>query len=714
MISLLLAVLVVPTWPTPTSDMKPWVINWWPGSAVTERGLDEQVDALDRAGVGGFRVIPIYAVTGNETNTVPMLSERWLKNWSYAVRAARKRGLEVDLSFGPGWCFGGPWITESLGVQKLVAATNGTFVTKPAGTGVKRTSKEDWGWMLDPFSREAMSVQIAQFEKAFDRPDVEKPRAFCHDSFEYFGASWTPKLPGEFAKRRGYPLKPEEMTNARTLTDYRLTLEDLVLETFGDWTDWCRRRGILTCNQAHGAPGCWMDFYDIADIPETEMFGDGPNVHLSKFASSVAHVRGTKRVGAETFTWIDEHFRETPAKMKAAVDGLFLAGVNHVFIHGCCYSDPDAPWPGWLFYAATEFNPRNPLWSDAIPKLNAYVTRCQSLSQTSDCDNDLLVYQPLEEWWLSQTKEFEPRLSIHDGHFYYRNWYDDVRFLEGCGAAFDFVSGKMLTKLPEKPGRYRTIFVPRGISGPKPYVPPADERRLAELERGGYKVIRGDREEVLKSGIRLEPTMKGDLLYFTRYRRGGHPLYFIANTSTNRVVRTVRPSAAFAVAWMLDAMSGRICRVPVEKGGVALTFDPLESVWLELADAGDVPQPEEPVRDELLLGAVHDCARVWLNGVELGVSFMPPFRYEIPDGVLKPSGNRLECVVTTRAWNRVRELDRQGVEWKKFYFVNRNYQPFEPLKSDPLPEGVEGPVRFLRGGKPVAVDVQISVKEVGK
>ena len=64
-------------------------------------------------------------------------------------------------------------------------------------------------------------------------------------------------------------------------------------------------------------------------------------------------------------TWMAEHFCETLEELKCLVDLLLLSGVNHVFYHGCCYSPDDAAWPGWVFYASTEMNPRNPIWHDA-------------------------------------------------------------------------------------------------------------------------------------------------------------------------------------------------------------------------------------------------------------------------------------------------------------------------------------------------------------
>jgi len=85
--------------------------------------------------------------------------------------------------------------------------------------------------------------------------------------------------------------------------------------------------------------------------------------------------------------------------MKPEADALFLTGINHIFYHGNCYSPADAPWPGWVFYASTQFNTRNPLWRDFGDSINSYIARAQSLLQAGKHDNDLLVYWPLDDLW---------------------------------------------------------------------------------------------------------------------------------------------------------------------------------------------------------------------------------------------------------------------------------------------------------------------------
>jgi hypothetical protein len=98
----------------------------------------------------------------------------------------------------------------------------------------------------------------------------------------------------------------------------------------------------------------------------------------------------------------------------------------------------------------------------------------------------------------------------------------------------------------------------------------------------------------------------------------------------------------------------------------------------------------------LMLGEVAQSARVRLNGRELGTIFMPPFQLLLDE--VKPRGNVLEVEVTSVAANRIRDLDRRGVQWKNFHeinFVNINYQPFDASNWPLRDAGLLGPVTLL-------------------
>jgi hypothetical protein len=103
---------------------------------------------------------------------------------------------------------------------------------------------------------------------------------------------------------------------------------------------------------------------------------------------------------------------------------------------------------------------------------------------------------------------------------------------------------------------------------------------------------------------------------------------------------------------------------------------------------------------QLDLGRVHESARVRLNGRDLGTLIGPGFRVTVDPAWLTGT-NTLEISVTNLTANRVADLDRRGVPWKKFYNVNMpawlpaNRGPdglFTAAKWEPLPSGLIGPV----------------------
>jgi hypothetical protein len=112
-------------------------------------------------------------------------------------------------------------------------------------------------------------------------------------------------------------------------------------------------------------------------------------------------------------------------------------------------------------------------------------------------------------------------------------------------------------------------------------------------------------------------------------------------------------------------------------------------------------KPVGETADWLLdLGRVAESARVRLNGQELGTMIKAPYQIRIPRALLKQK-NSLEIAVTNLMSNRIAELDRRGVNWKKFYNINmparrrENTGPdglFNASRWTPLDSGLIGPV----------------------
>jgi hypothetical protein len=179
--------------------------------------------------------------------------------------------------------------------------------------------------------------------------------------------------------------------------------------------------------------------------------------------------------------------------MKPELDQLFLAGINHVLYHGTCYSPSDAPWPGWLFYASTQYNERNALWRDLGEGLNAYITRCQSLLQQGQPDNDVLVYWPVYDLW-HNADSYDLRFGMHDAKWIVESPAGKVaQALIDRGIGFDFISDAQLNEVHAdyKGGiqtgsnlKYGVLLVPRTS-----FLPLSTLNRLLTLVRQRAKVI---------------------------------------------------------------------------------------------------------------------------------------------------------------------------------------------------------------------------------
>ena len=86
-----------------------------------------------------------------------------------------------------------------------------------------------------------------------------------------------------------------------------------------------------------------------------------------------------------------------------------------------------------------------------------------------------------------------------------------------------------------------------------------------------------------------------------------------------------------------------------------------------------------------------------LNGIDLGVRFMPPYKFGIPGDILKDTGNKLEIEITNLGANRIRYNDINGIEWKYFTDINMvdiNYKKFDPSTWPVLQSGLLGPVKI--------------------
>ncbi|MFD1258595.1 glycosyl hydrolase [Mucilaginibacter terrae] len=98
------------------------------------------------------------------------------------------------------------------------------------------------------------------------------------------------------------------------------------------------------------------------------------------------------------------------------------------------------------------------------------------------------------------------------------------------------------------------------------------------------------------------------------------------------------------------------------------------------------------------LGQVDESARVWINGKEVGILWSIPFNTRVGKW-LKAGTNTIKVEVDNLMANRIRYMDRQKIEWRKYHeinFVNIDYKPFDATNWKPMPSGLLGPVRLVK------------------
>ncbi|MCB0587537.1 MAG: hypothetical protein KDD06_19750, partial [Phaeodactylibacter sp.] len=98
-------------WPKATYEARPWSRWWWQGSSVTREGITAELEAYQKAGLGGLELTPIYGVIGLEDQFVDYLSPEWMDLFEHTLKEAERLGLGIDMATGTGWPFGGPWVS---------------------------------------------------------------------------------------------------------------------------------------------------------------------------------------------------------------------------------------------------------------------------------------------------------------------------------------------------------------------------------------------------------------------------------------------------------------------------------------------------------------------------------------------------------------------------------------------------------------------------
>ena len=826
--------------PTPTQEAKPGVRWWWMGSAVDQENLKWNLGEYAKAGIGAVEITPLYGVQGNDKNDIPYLSPKWMDMLKFVEKENKQVGIETDMATGTGWPFGGPWVPISEAACKAVFVDTIVDVKQKlmeiefnvpqkerafaklklikafpvegekykkrvialyesrTRQKVKRAAPGGEGYVIDHFDSTAVANYLQHIDSAFVASKTPYPHTFFNDSYEVYGANWTPTLLTEFEKYHGYKLQdkfPEFLDgDAVVVSDYRETLGDMLLKNFTEqWTAWANKRGAITRNQAHGSPANLIDCYAAVDIPEIEGFGltdfgikglrkdpgkTRPNfsdLSMLKYAPSAAHITGKKYTSSETFTWLTEHFRTSLSQMKPDMDLMFCAGVNHMFFHGTAYSPKNYPWPGWKFYASVDMSPTNSIWRDA-PELMKYITNCQTYLQWGQPDNDFLVYLPVRDMWRKDTKNWLMQFDIHSMAKKAPEFIKVILDIDKAGFDCDYISDKYLRTCTFKNGMVETAAGTRykGIIIPGNNIMPSDViEHISALKAQGAKIIKGDNIKAMEQAAKPELMRKDlGLKMIRRNNSIGHH-YFIANLTSKDIATNVALAVNEKNGLWYNPMTGKYHKAAISDKGIELNLKSGESrilitsdkpvsewklgskvkvsekeaiaaadsktidltanawklsfieespkvgetfnlkgvkTWEGLSDKAKVMMgtgvyettiklsKDDAQRQWAIdLGDVRESARVYINNKYVGCAWAVPYILNCQDALNKGK-NIIRIEVTNLPANRIAELDRQGVKWRKMKEINVvdiNYKKTTYENWTPVPSGLNSTVKLV-------------------
>ena len=826
--------------PQPTQEAKPGLRWWWLGSAVDKQNLQWNLEQYAKVGAGAVEITPIYGVQGNDKNEIPYLSPKWMEMLSFVEKENKQLGIETDMATGTGWPFGGPWVPLNEAACKAVFVDTIVDIKKKlmdiefnvpekerpyakakmikafpvqgqpkkkrviafyesrTRQKVKRAAPGGEGYVIDHFDSTAVANYLAHIDSAFVASKTPFPHTFFNDSYEVYGANWTPTLLTEFEKMHGYKLQdkfPEFLDgDAVVVSDYRETLGDMLLHNFTEqWTAWAHKHGAITRNQAHGSPANLIDCYGAVDIPEIEGFGlsefnikglrkdpgmtrhNFSDLSMLKYAPSAAHITGKKYTSSETFTWLTEHFRTSLSQMKPDLDLMFVAGVNHMFFHGTAYSPKDEAWPGWKFYASVDMSPTNSIWRDA-PELMKYITNCQTYLQWGQPDNDFLVYLPVRDMWRKDTKNWLMQFDIHNMGKKAPEFIKTILDIDKAGFDCDYISDNYLRTCTFKNGMIETAAGVRykGLIIPGNNIMPSDViQHISDLKAQGAKIIKGDNTTAMAQAATPEllKTQQG-LKMIRRVNENGHH-YFIANLTDHDVVTTVplavnEPHGLWynpmnesyyaatitdkgltirlksgesrilltsqkpVAEWKIDNKVRQVQAEPQAIAGgkildltnnswnlsfteeqpkVSQTFklDKLKT-WENLSDETKVTMgtgvyetviklSKEDAKKHwsIDLGDVRESARVYINGKYIGCAWAVPYILYCKDALQK-GNNTIRIEVTNLPANRIADMDRKGIKWRKMKEINVvdiNYKKTTYEKWSLVPSGLNSSVKLI-------------------
>lgn len=295
---------------------------------------------------------------------------------------------------------------------------------------------------------------------------------FRGDEPDYGFVPWTPALPSEFMKKKGYDVHPWVASFlVRTPTDSMLRVKadywDVWSDMFGEkffkvQADWCAANNLSYMTHLNHedkmmalaqSSGDFFENLRHVQVPGVDAIWNqiwpGKIADFPKYASSVAHVYGRQQAMSESFAAYN-----TPPNVDQAkwvTDYQFVRGIN-LF-----------EWMYWPASTRNNSNPRGWFCDEKFPQVALYSNRVSYLLSNGRPAANIAVYYPTGSEWLGDQKADSSALYL-------------CRTLLGNQYDFDFIDDYAILNVLElkdkgllnKSGQvYQTVIIPSVTAMPK-------------------------------------------------------------------------------------------------------------------------------------------------------------------------------------------------------------------------------------------------------
>ncbi|MCE5241549.1 hypothetical protein LLH23_24050 [bacterium] len=310
---------------------------------------------------------------------------------------------------------------------------------------------------------------------------------------------WSPNLPTEFAKRRGYELAPFlpglvadcGSRGLKARYDYWQTVGELVSESFfGQIQEWCHRHGVLSGGHllaeesvaAH--PGLYGDFFRCIrrlDAPSLDCLTSVPEQvpwHVARLLASAGDLTGKTVVMCET----SDHAQQ----YRPAGDTRPAVVVSEEQIRGTCnrliYGGVNVITSYYRFVGLT---------SAQLRRLNEHIGRCCTMLTGGHQVTDVAVLYPSETLWRHTVPSHLWATDAGGARQVEQAYFAASRALYADGRDFTYVDSQALADAQVRDGvlthgalQWRLVVLPRVDT-----LPMAAWENLARFWRQGGAVV---------------------------------------------------------------------------------------------------------------------------------------------------------------------------------------------------------------------------------